>query len=299
MCDPIIDRFTKVEGEPFRKEVVEEYLKNKNSFNKYPLRHYSQLESIFDEKQVKELLSKLNIPTADTTVTIFGGYTGQFANCLRNIGMQVVFTDPLEEWVKKAIENGFEAYRYAAEEIPETIVKRTDVFATFECYPPFAEPSLSIYTAQRFLTSKYGILFAESKRTRDEMKKEGVRAMLKYAFGAFDKVYSIKRSYREKGDLRLYHFCSSANNKEKIKMDCKVMKLLYTDYSDETYLDKKTIVSFVDRTKMNKEEFLCSLERILKLYQIQIPRSLRRYFPNNIFRIFSKQFHIDLKILRV
>jgi len=39
MCDPIIDRFTKVEGEPFRKEVVEEYLKNKNSFNKYPLRH--------------------------------------------------------------------------------------------------------------------------------------------------------------------------------------------------------------------------------------------------------------------
>jgi len=44
MCDPIIDPSDNVEAEPFRLEVVEEYLKDKENFKKPPLRHYSQLD---------------------------------------------------------------------------------------------------------------------------------------------------------------------------------------------------------------------------------------------------------------
>lgn len=75
MCDPIIDSSITLdyELEPFRKETVEEYLKNRKSFDKHPLRHYSQLELIFDDNVVKKLLDKLDIPIANTKVTVFGG----------------------------------------------------------------------------------------------------------------------------------------------------------------------------------------------------------------------------------
>jgi hypothetical protein len=113
MCDPITDDSIYILKEPFRKKVVEEYLKNKQSFDKHPLRHYSQLELAFDANIVKKLLDRFEIPTFNTSVTVFGGYTGQFAICLRDIGMRIIFTDPLEEWVKKAIELEFEAYARA------------------------------------------------------------------------------------------------------------------------------------------------------------------------------------------
>jgi len=299
MCDPIIDSSIRPHIEPFEKPVVKEYLESKGSFDKYPLRHYSQLELIFDEDEVKTLFNKLGIPIVNTHVTIFGGYTGQFAKCLRKIGMQVTFTDPLEEWVQKATDSGFEAYKYAAEEIPRDMVKRTDLFATFECYKPFVDSSVSIYTTLRFLTSKHGILFAESKRTRNELKKEeGARAMLKYSFRGFSKFYLIKRIFREHGDLRLYHFCSEENSKKIIKTDCKVMRAIYDDFPDRTYLDKKTIVYFADKIGMNEEEILNSLERILNSYLIDIPRFARIYVPNNMFRVFSKGFHVDLGVFR-
>ena len=297
MCDAIIDSSIRVDVEAFRKEVVQEYLKDKNSFDKHPLRHYSQLELTFDEGIMTTLLNKLSTPIVNIRVTIFGGYTGQFANCLRKIGMKVIFTDPLEDWVKKAGNSGFEAYKYAAEEIPGDIVKKTDLFATFECYYPFVNPSVSVYTILRFLTPKHGILFAESKRTRDELKKEGSRTMLKYGFRAFSKIYSIERAYREHGDLRLYHFCSNENSNQIIKTDCKVMKLIYDDFPNGSHFDRKTLTHFVDKIGMNEEEILRSLKRILNLYQIRIPRWAKIYVPNNMFRVFSKGFHVDLRVL--
>jgi hypothetical protein len=191
MCDPIIsDVATSVyELKAFRKEIVQEYLKNRKKFNKYPLRHYSQLELLFDNNLVKKLLQKLDIPFFNTRVTVFGGYTGQFARCLRSIGMRVVFTDPLVEWVKKAVSDGLEGYKYTAEEIPKDLIERTTLFATFECYSPFNDSRKSIYTTLRFLTSKYGILFAESKRTINEIIKEsGAKTMLKFDFLPYKKV---------------------------------------------------------------------------------------------------------------
>ena len=79
MCDPIIDNSIRLNAralEPFEKEIVEEYLKSRSSFDKYPLRHYSQLELDFDENVVKKLLDHLDIPIANTRVTVIGGYTG-------------------------------------------------------------------------------------------------------------------------------------------------------------------------------------------------------------------------------
>jgi len=297
MCGPIVDSVSSLDFElqPFEEEVVQEYLADKREFNKHPLRHYSQLELSFDKDVVKQLLHELNIPVFDTRATIFGGYTGQFASCLGSIGMQIVFTDPLMEWVKKAISDGFEGYRYAAEEIPKDLIERTDLFATFECYSPFVDSRKSIYTTLRFLTSKYGILFAESKRTTEEIIKEvGPKSMMKFAFLPYKKVYRIKRLFRGKGELRFYHFCVSEKARKSIGFDCKIIKTIYDGFQNEAHLDRKTIATFAHKIQCSQEELSYSLQRILDLYQLEIPRGLRTYLPDNMLQVFSKTFYIDL-----
>lgn len=296
MCDPIFDEIaTSVhELQKFKKEIVQEYLKDREKFDKYPLRHYSQLELSFDDNLVKKLLHKLDIPISSTVATIFGGYTGQFAKCLRSVGMRVVFTDPLVEWVEKAVSEEFEAYKYAAEDIPKDLIERSDLFATFECYRPFVDPRTSIYTVLRFLTSKHGILFAESKRTTNEIiEEEGAQAMLKFGFLPYKKAYAIKRAFREEGELRFYHFCASEKVRETIETDCKVIKAVYDNIPSEARLDGKTIASLADKIGLNQEELSHSLQRALSLYQLRIPRAFRIYVPDEMFHIFSKRFFVD------
>jgi hypothetical protein len=231
---------------------------------------------------------------SNTRVTIFGGYTGQFASCLRSIGLQIVFTDPLVEWVEKAISDGFEGYKYAAEEIPRDLIEKTDLFATFECYSPFVDSRKSIYTTLRFLTSKYGILFAESHRTTEEIINEvGPQGMLKFAFLPYNKVYDIKRLFREKGELRFYHFCASEKTRQSIAFDCKIIKIIYDDLTNKAHLDRKTIATLAHKIRLSKEEVSYSLQRILNLYQLEIPRGLRIYVPDNTFQISSKTFYVD------
>lgn len=117
--DPIIDDSEKIDKEPYSKETVTEYLEKRGRFDRHPLRHYSQLETSFEENTIRSLLEKLQIPIPHTRVTIFGGYTGQFAKCLKNLGMKVIFTDPLQEWVDNAINSSLEAYPYSAAQIPK------------------------------------------------------------------------------------------------------------------------------------------------------------------------------------
>lgn len=294
MCDPIIDDSEVIETEPFTKEVVDEYLRKRSVFNKYPLRHYSQLEVLFERSDVKRLLKSLGIPTLNIRVTVFGGYTGHFAKCLRDIGMKVIFTDPLEEWVRNAIDSGFEAYKYSAAQIPREIIERTDLFATFECYHALQGDS-AIYNILRFLTTNYGILFGESKYTRDEIDKEiGKKtARLIYDFLPYHKVYSIKRTYRERGSLRLYHFSADENKREIIKLDVKIMKLLYDTFPNKICLTLRDIYSLAYRVSLRPEVILCSLKRTINLYQLRIHFHLRPYFPPNLFKICSKIFTFD------
>ena len=294
MCDPIIDESEIVEEEPFRKETVEEYLKKRSRFRKFPLRHYSQIELPFEENTVKQLLTRLQIPVQDIVVTVFGGYTGQFASCLKNIGTRVIFTDPLIEWVDQARTLGFEAHQLTAEEIPKEIMRRTDLFATFECYEPFTRAS-RIYTAMRFLTSRYGIVFAESEMTRQETKAEGASGMLKFSFLSYAKVYSIRRVYRQKGRMRIYHFSADEETRKKIRRDCNVMQVLYDNFSSGTHLRwNNALESLASKVGMGKDAFLSSMQRIISLWQGRIPRVFTHFLPEGSFEIFSKRFRSDL-----
>jgi len=294
MCDPIIDKSENIEIEEFTKAVVEEYLRTPPTFSRYPLRHYNQLEVSFAEGTVRILLNRLHVPTTYTAVTVFGGYTGQFAKCLRSLGMKVVFTDPLEEWVQEALKSGFEAYRYSAAQIPRDLLERTDLFATFECYPALAGET-GIYNVLRFMASKFGILFAESRKTTAEIDKEGEGplARLKNSFLPYSKVYSITRTFRESEDLRLYHLCTNNSDRETIKTDCKVMKLVYDSFLNKTCLNQTNIAGLDGKTRYSYEELLRSLRRILSLYRFHIPNVLAMYFPKNMFRVYSKEFTID------
>ena len=295
MCNPIVDKSIFPIIEPFTEENVKEFFEKRDRFDKYPLRHYSQLSINFQKNQVRELLNRLKIPIFDTRATVFGGYTGQFACCLRDIGMKVVFTDPLEEWVREALDKGFKAYKYAAEEIPKEIVKRTELFATFECYHPFASDVTSVYTILRFLTAKYGILFACSKRTFNEMKiQKGRLARMKSYFLPYKKIYSISRSEKGKGNLKIYHFYSTNNNVQKIRKDCKIIKLLYDTYPSRTEINHQNISSLIKNSGLPKDEVVPSLKRILALYQLQLNPSVRYHLPKDLCRFFSKTYYIDI-----
>ena len=294
MCDPIIEEDNNLQTERFSKVTVKEYLEKREKFTKYPLRHYSQLETDFDEKQIKKILSKINIPVNGTKVTVFGGYTGEFSKCLRNLGMKVIFTDPIKEWVIDAKEADFEAYQYSAEEIPKNILARTDLFATFECYLPFMNSSSGIYTTLRFLTRKHGILFAASKKTHTEIiKEEGKLARMKSSFLPFKKCYAIERLEKGKGELKFYHFYS-ANDNQDIKIDYKIIKSLYDIFPSGTSIKLSNISSLVKSVGIPRDEVVQSLKRILKLYQINLNPTVRYNLPNEFCKFFSKTFYIDL-----
>ena len=213
MCDPIVDSSISVETRQFTEEVVKKYLQAKDSFKEYPLRHYSQINVPFNDGNVTGMLGKLGIPIKNTVATVLGGYTGQFANCLRRIGMQVIFTDPLAEWVSEASKLGFESYKYDAQEIPKKILRQTELFATFECYYALAVSSETYYSTLRFLSSKHGILFAESKYTRDELTKDGPKRQMKASFSPFSKIYSVSCNFKSKGDLPIVPFFSNRHRK--------------------------------------------------------------------------------------
>lgn len=297
MCDPIIDEAAIPSDhvlQQFKKESIQEYLQNKEKFHKYPLRHYSQLELPFDDNLVKKLLGKLGIPISNTTVTIFGGYTGQFAECLRTVGMQVVFTDLMMEWVEKAANNGFEAYNYAFEEIPKDLIKRTELFATFECYDPLVNSGKFVYNTLRFLTAKFGLLFAESKQTVNEIRRESdAKTMLKSSFLAHKKLYNIRRISRGKSGLRFYHFCASEEARKTIESDCKICKIIYDNFPTETHFEIDDVVAFAKRKRLGIDKLVFSLPRIKELYQLKIPQAFRTYELDNAFQIFSKRFYLE------
>ena len=59
-------------------------------------------------------------------------------------------------------------------------------------------------------------------------------------------------------------------------------------------LNKETLASLAKKADMKKAQILASLKRILDLYQLHIPRSLKFAFPENSFAIFSKRFYLEL-----
>jgi len=104
--------------------------------------------------------------------------------------------------------------------------------------------------------------------------------VLKNQFFPYWKIYNIERVYREKGDLRLYRF-HSTDFKEEIKLDCKILKLIYDIYPDQTRLDQEDIVSLVEKAGISEERITNSLKRIFNLYHLHIPQPFKHIHQHN------------------
>lgn len=141
--------------EAYSREMVEEYLDDSERFaEKFasPTHHYHQASKEWgDQETVQELIDRFDIDPEGKTATVFGGFTGEFAKALQFCGFEVIFTDPLSEWVEEARNAGMEAHVELAETLPAEIMNRTEVFATFECYHPFGGDANAVYNMLRFL----------------------------------------------------------------------------------------------------------------------------------------------------
>lgn len=301
MGDPIEGH--KFEDSPdqkrFSENIVNEYQKEKSTFKKYDLRHYSQIETVFDREQIASMLKKLEVPIKDTKVTIVGGYTGQFSVSLRDIGMKVVFTDPIEAWVKKATTLGFESFQYSAVQIPESLIEKTDLFASFECYPVFGGANL---TNLRFLTAEYGILFGESKLTRDEMKGANPHFRgLKAVFGLFNAIYAANCKFANKGNLRLYHIWLEEPFRSFAKLDCKFIKELLDFAKNKNekpaFLGSGEMKYYVEKFRIPENLVLRSLKRIYQVNHDEMDDYDKFYIFSRLFEISPEVYELLRKRL--
>ena len=295
--EPIIEkqRLNHEELEPYQVRVVREYSKDISTFQKrydFPLRHYNQTEIEFDTETISKIIKRLSIDPTNKLITVFGGYTGQFAECLRDLGCSVIFTDPIENYVNAARKKGFESYCYYAEELPSEIIQKTDLFATFECYMPFDDPSKFLYNTLRLISASYGLIFAESKRTREELRKEDAIEQLKNSFKPFSDNYGLKRVFRESNDIRIYHFYLKESALKAVAADCLIMKVLYDLPGDEIKIDEEFVKVFSDALGVPRDKIIIPIDRIAKTYYDLIPKSMQQYLRNR-FKIFSKRFIYD------
>lgn len=107
--------------ELFTKAAVERFQEKVSDIERSDLRHYNQLITHFDDKAIHAALSKFQVPI-EARVTVYGGFAGQFAEFLRRIGMRVIFTDAMVEWVEQTRRMGFESFKVSAQEMPKELV---------------------------------------------------------------------------------------------------------------------------------------------------------------------------------
>lgn len=248
---------------------MEKFKKGGSDIERSKLRHYNQLVTQFDDSAIRFALSKFKIPI-QTRITVYGGFTGQFANSLKRVGMKVVFTDPLEEWVKQAKQRGFESFRVAVQEIPKELVERTDLFASFECYPDLIGGSEFYYPMMRFLTVKYGILFAESKGTVTSMHEEsGVNSQelgtFRRWFRPIYRVYGIQRKATKTEHLNFYHIFGKPETRKTILVDCRVMKAVYDTFETDYRVTKADVSKIASKSYLDKSSVEFSIKRLIEL----------------------------------
>jgi hypothetical protein len=273
LLDSILDQtgseFEDSRYEKYRKKVVNQYLTRKGSAE-HELRHYRQLEIHFDPLRIRAVLRKLQIPT-EVTVLVIGGYTGHFARTLQNLGMRVIFTDPLKEWVFEAGKSGLEAYRYSAQGIPGNLLERAQLIATFECYYPFNIHNL--YDILRFVSRDHGLLFVESESTRRDLRRDirSPDAELTDSFLPLQTIYSVVVATKRNGDL-IFHHCHASNlqSKQKILTDARVMKGMYDNLPTKCKVTIDGLLSIPNIARLGKASVGQSLRRIRELYRLDL-----------------------------
>lgn len=302
MSEPLEEKPNLKMQELFTKSAVEKFQRTPNEIERKYLRHYNQLTKYFDDAAIHTALSRFGIPD-EARVTVFGGFTGQFAESLRRAGMKVIFTDPLPEWIDQAAKKGFESYRTSVQELPRELLQRTDLFASFECYPDLIGETEFYYPMMRFMTTKYGILFAESKDTVTSMREEE-GGQFTQEIGTFRRwfrplyrIYGIKRKVVKTEHVNLYHIFTEPETKDLLSSDCRIMKAIYDIFPANhcvTYDDIAVLTTNVD---LDQSSTTRSLERLLSLSDsihapwVKIMPFLANQFKGSL-NIGSKRYYI-------
>jgi len=224
------DLVSKTDPEKFTANTVTQHLQDANpeqADTPYPSRHYVQPREGIDLDALKTLFARHDITPSTDTYLIHAGYTGEFAAALRTLGADIIFTDPIDHWVRNAKDNGFEAYTETLQECPGQLLTRVDGIATFEGYTPLESTETLRYEGLRILSRPTGLLFCESEHTRQQLKEPGKEFSLKRRFTPFDKAYDgINRHYRERDGLRLYHINADTTTQEEIRHDITVLAMV-------------------------------------------------------------------------
>lgn len=284
--------------DPFQPTVVSDFDEDLSGFqgnHNYPSKHYNQKRVRFEPAVFEELFERLSIEREGRTVTVFGGYTGEYAECLRKVGFEVIFTDPIKEFVERAREKGFESYQYFASELTEDIIGKSNLFSTFECYQAVQMSNmLQVHNVLRMLSSPSGIVFAESERTRSEVDREagGKCSRLKSTLRPLEAVYSTKRKYREKKEagLRLYHIFQEEYPVE-MATDCQVIKLLYENCDHKEKIGPSTGERLSERCSLTPEEIMTSFKRLVELNR-EILRDVP-LLPPYLLNVSEKVFRVN------
>jgi hypothetical protein len=269
MTEPLSETAELYRKELFTEAAVEKFKRGDSDIEKGDLRHYNQLVTKFDDSAIRSALSKFRIPI-QSQITVFGGFTGQFAESLRRIGMSTIFTDPMEEWVEQARKKGFESHRVPVQDMPRELVERTELFASFECYPDLIGESKFHYPMMRLLTVRFGILFAESKDTVASMREEDPEfpqelGTFRRWFRPLYRVYGIKRKAIKTQHLNFYHLFGEPETRKVLITDCRVMKALHDTYESDHRITTDDISTIAGGAKLDESLVRLSVERLRKL----------------------------------
>jgi hypothetical protein len=251
---------------PFRKEEVDRlndpahYAKVGNTSS------YVQLRTPFDRDNLRTLLDKLNISrTKLGKVLLFGGYTGQYGEALRDLGYEVIFTDILPEWVDQAKTRGFESYQAKAEDIPIELQKGLDFYTTFECYGPLCNGNPLKIVMESVGNTTQGLVFVENEQ---ELSKYNHHSLLIASLKKIGTVYSIEIAEESSSPLHGVRVHADKEGRRILSEDLVIMRLTnflikkgkqewINPYSMSRLLEK-------DRPEFTEDRIKSGIERILQ-----------------------------------
>jgi hypothetical protein len=285
--------------ERFSPEAVSKYKEDPQNFSEkqgHPLHHYNQTrEKWGGSDAVEELLTRHGINPQNLTVAIVGGFTGEFAQALDDVGSEVIFTDPMTSWVEQAKQSDMEAHRYSAESIPGDVLSKSDAVATFECYYPFSgSPGHVLYNALRYLTLPQGLMFAETKATRKARKQNGADSSSLAVFRALDEHLEIDWGYREHEDLRIYQYVQPDTVSTPAGLYARLLKWIYSQSTPEgsVHIGEDSVADIAEEIGLEPEIVFDSLRVTLAMYR-KLLGGLSEFYPSDQLEVGNRTAHLD------
>lgn len=259
--------------ERFSPERVSEFESDPEMFeSRYnqPTHHYNQTQDWGGSDALETLLNRHELTPEDLQITIFGGFTGEFSCELRNLGCDIIFTDPMSEWTERAQDEGFTTYTCPAESIPSEVLTQSDAVATFECYYPLqCSARYALYTALRFLTVPNGLLFAETESTRSVRQEQGAKCASLAIYNELRPHIDVEQRYHEMGNLRLYRYYQPEDKRHQSVRLAEILRYLYDYGSDETTteVDEDMLQNLIDDVGSDRLTVTGDLRMLVHMYR--------------------------------